>query len=655
MNSEFKYTLSVTLSVLKDLGINLYTSTPAVLAEAVANAWDADAEEVDIHIDLDDEKVVIRDDGHGMSASDLDLKYLTVGYERREHDGEAVTPKHNRDVMGRKGIGKLSLFSIAKEIEVHSVKGGEKSGLRMKLDDIFTAIKEDGGEYHPEPVNPDDIEIEKGTEIRLRNLRRKLTGQTIAGLRKRLARRFSIIGEKYSFNLRINESEVTIADRDYFHKVQYLWSYGDTDYKTYANNATESDMRPGVVDPDGFEVSGWIGTSLRSTDLKDPDENINRIVVIMRGKLAHEDLLASLGKGGVYTNYVFGELHADFLDSNEEDDAATSNRQQIKEDDPRFRKLQSFVEKELNHIDSVWTKRRNESGKKEAVKNPAIKKWFEDLKPDAKKRAEKLFGRINRLGIDDPEERSELFKHGVLAFETLHYKEALDALDSLDIENVAAFTDVFARADEIEATLYHQIVEERLRVIQKLQEKVEDNALEKVLQEYLFDHLWLLDPSWDRATETPVMEKKVKKLFDGVKEKEDSEISNGRVDIKYKTTAGKHVIVELKRAGVKITAMDLIAQTTPYRDGLKALLSEAGKHNEPVEVVCVVGQEPTDFATDREQRENMLEAAYTRVKTFTQLIEDAYASYKQFLEKSEDASRINRLIADIETHEKILP
>ena len=39
-----KYKLSISLNVLESLGINLYSSTPAVLSEAIANAWDADAE-----------------------------------------------------------------------------------------------------------------------------------------------------------------------------------------------------------------------------------------------------------------------------------------------------------------------------------------------------------------------------------------------------------------------------------------------------------------------------------------------------------------------------------------------------------------------------------------------------------------------------------
>ena len=42
------YRMTVDLNVLDHLGLNLYSNIAAVLTEAVANAWDADAETVDI-------------------------------------------------------------------------------------------------------------------------------------------------------------------------------------------------------------------------------------------------------------------------------------------------------------------------------------------------------------------------------------------------------------------------------------------------------------------------------------------------------------------------------------------------------------------------------------------------------------------------------
>jgi len=58
--NEPRYSMSMSLSVLKQLGINLYSAIPPVLSEAVANAWDADAEEVEITISGGE--VVIEDD-----------------------------------------------------------------------------------------------------------------------------------------------------------------------------------------------------------------------------------------------------------------------------------------------------------------------------------------------------------------------------------------------------------------------------------------------------------------------------------------------------------------------------------------------------------------------------------------------------------------
>ena len=48
--TEQPYKMTITLNVLEHLGENLYSSMPAVLSEAVANAWDANASVVEIEI-----------------------------------------------------------------------------------------------------------------------------------------------------------------------------------------------------------------------------------------------------------------------------------------------------------------------------------------------------------------------------------------------------------------------------------------------------------------------------------------------------------------------------------------------------------------------------------------------------------------------------
>ena len=123
MSEHSKYQMNISNTVLYHLGINLYSNVPAVLSEVVANSWDADA--TNVYIKIEKDRITIADDGHGMKLKDINEKYLLVGYPRRIHN-EAVTDRYKRKVMGRKGIGKLSLFSIAETVTVETFKKGKK-------------------------------------------------------------------------------------------------------------------------------------------------------------------------------------------------------------------------------------------------------------------------------------------------------------------------------------------------------------------------------------------------------------------------------------------------------------------------------------------------------------------------------------------------
>src|SRR5208283_324416 len=103
--------MTLSLNVLNHLGLNLYSNIPAVLSEIVANAWDADAKLVTITVDKGTETITIKDDGTGMDRDAVIDRFLAVGFKRRELGEE--TPG-GRKPMGRKGIGKLSTFSIAR-------------------------------------------------------------------------------------------------------------------------------------------------------------------------------------------------------------------------------------------------------------------------------------------------------------------------------------------------------------------------------------------------------------------------------------------------------------------------------------------------------------------------------------------------------------
>jgi hypothetical protein len=334
-DSISKYKMTMSLQVLEHLGINLYSNIPAVLSEVVANSYDADATCVNISIDSDNEMITIEDDGNGMDITDINSKFLRVGYEKRKDGGLTdLSTLYKRPVMGRKGIGKLSLFSIAENIEIQTIKNGSKNGFILNRQKVKDAIsnqnandEQKSGEYNPEEVDINSFEIQKGTKIIITQFD-KGVNRTASYLRKRLAKRFSIIGKRSyldngiekedTFNVCINNDPITIEDRDYFKKIQFLWTIGESkiDYRSKFINIKEINKLPMEVksiDPrtyPDFEISGWIGSVYNRGDLNNDENDIssnNKLSIICRGKLSQEDVLKALNESGMFVNYLIGE------------------------------------------------------------------------------------------------------------------------------------------------------------------------------------------------------------------------------------------------------------------------------------------------------------------------------------------------------------
>lgn len=659
-NNNSKYTMRIGLNVLNHLGMNLYSNVPAVLSEVVANSWDASATEVRINIYPNQDEIVISDNGIGMSLEEINEKFLTVGYAKRQN-GELKSKRYERAVMGRKGIGKLSLFSIANNIKIYTKKENEfcelnqdnsAHGFMLDTNEIRKKIgTNDFANYSPEDIEVDNHIKSYGTKIVLTKIKKRLNNTSTA-LQKRLARRFSVLGDKHNFRVFLNNKEIKVEDRDYFHKIEYLWVYGkDSDnFINYAQNATQTELRENILNG-GHEISGWLGLVKESGQLQDGDDNLNKIVLLMRGKLAKEDILEEFREGGLYTKYLFGEISADFLDEDNQQDIATSSRQSVFEEDPRYIALRDFIEKELKRISSKRAEYKSTDAVESLETMPEIKEWYSSLGKDTKSKAKKLFSKINQIAVDKKHQK-QLFSHGVLAFESLRYKDALDSLEKVSLLNLNEFLTIFKEFDKIEATLYYKITKERLEIINTLQRLVlEEDALEKILQEYLFEYLWLLDPSWDRATETPLMEQTVKTAFDKINNKLSKEELKGRVDIRYKKSSGKHVIIELKRASVKTDTFTLQRQVNKYKSALKKLIKTNERTTSPsIECICILGKEPTnwDDLENREESIRQMAIANTRVVTYQQLINDSQNSYREYLEKNKEAGKIISLIQKIE-------
>ncbi|MCR4311919.1 MAG: ATP-binding protein, partial [Candidatus Uhrbacteria bacterium] len=172
-----KYTMVIERTIVDDLGVKLYDKVAAVVAEVIANSYDADAEKVIVEVPLgkalathQKKKIAqsgyvvkIIDDGHGMTPQEAQAFFLSVGKHRREDSSQGdKSRKKRRPVMGRKGLGKLAPFGVCKTIEVRSAggpktaKGFKVTHFQLEYDRILKETSEDDKDYHPTTLADDE-------------------------------------------------------------------------------------------------------------------------------------------------------------------------------------------------------------------------------------------------------------------------------------------------------------------------------------------------------------------------------------------------------------------------------------------------------------------------------------------------------------------
>ena len=647
-----KYKMSIDFNVLNHLGINLYSNIPAVLSEVVANSYDADATEV--NIDILDDKVIITDNGCGMTEDEINKKYLLVGYQKRKGpNGVVQTPLYKRKVMGRKGIGKLSLMSIAKNIEVYTCKNNIQSALRICVDDIVKLIESgDSKDYEPEEIAIDET-LATGTKIVLSNIRNNRTLDHPEKVKTELARRFVVLNN--TFTIKVNGEEISFADRKYFDKVKKVFTYGNCPIEmnpqlSFFDDDLKTEIRNNKfkIDETEYEVHGWIGYVDKSDDLKEGSVSLNKISILTNGKLGQDDILQELHNTSMFTNYIIGEIDADFLDG--EQDLATSNREEYQKDCPEYEGLFNFLKGEISHIGSVWNKSKEEQGVTAAISiEPKIEKWYDSLEGDEKKSAKKLLGKVNTM-ITNEDQRRDFTKYGILAFEKMRLRKNLSAIDQFNETTIASLPLVFEGINNLEESMFYQIVKQRMDIIDKFEKITNEQQKERVLQEYLYKNLWLLDPSWERPTSNETMEKRLTSLFDGEVNLTEDE-KKARLDIRFKEFAGKTVIVELKRYDRVVSSGEILDQVRKYSNGIDKILRKEDPDKPPLyEIIVLLGKYVDNDSSPKncEQVAESLKPHHSRVVYYDELINNARNAYKSYFDAKDRLNPILDIFNEID-------
>ena len=359
-----EYKINISPRILELLGPNLYTNIYYVLAELVANAYDADAKNVYIIEETD--SIRVEDDGSGMSYNDKDIeKYLQVAQVSRYSADDSYTPS-GRMKMGRKGIGKLAALSVSEEVNVMTVKEGEKSG--------FVLARKPYSDNTLKPIDDDDINFtyikNNGTAIVMVKPKYKLhkTGDAI---KRNLLHIFPSVNSEFRIHIIRGKKEIIISEfdrtiakdlcalitlgdayKDMIDKVPNVFKQRRTDLvkaESIYEKTLEMVNNNGVKKEYTLQIEGWIGayqsTKGRKKDITDFPDNF--ISLFANKKLGEFNILPIVGKNRLNESFVVGQLYVDLFELSELPDMALSNRQGYRSDDPRYEVVVNYVRDSL--------------------------------------------------------------------------------------------------------------------------------------------------------------------------------------------------------------------------------------------------------------------------------------------------------------------
>ncbi len=545
--------------VIEHLGIDMYQSPVAAIAELISNAWDADAEIVRVTLPANLESgavISIADDGVGMTLSECQNRFLRVGYNRRGKDARTTTPG-GRPTMGRKGIGKFAGFGIAKvlHVETTSEATGESTTFALDVARLLGSSQDAADESTPYvDSTPLTVEVlaysppdpantpNHGTRITLRDLTLSKTPNAVQ-FRMSMARRFRLMQDTDTFSVLVNDESLPLSED--LKRVEFDFPTAYTDEERPAGLT--------VTNGWGHELVGDNEIQWRFEFQSDPidDAELAGIAVFSHGKLAQRPFLFNLGGGfgGQYgVPYLTGSVIADFIDE-QSSDLISTERQRINWEDPRSRLLLTWGQDRVQALLRLWQKRRaDQKVRAMETRLSTFSVRLGKLERHEQRVVERALKAIARITTLSDGQFDELARAILTAWEGGRLKDLISELAEADDMDADLLVKLLAESHVMTALHAAERVKGQLNLIAGLSDRIQKHELENAIRDYISGNPWLVSPKW----ETFRTERAVKHLLDeaatGAKLSGDD--WNGRVDLAL--SSGEHLLVlEFMRPGLK--------------------------------------------------------------------------------------------------------
>ncbi len=620
MSETKELILKIQPKVIDHLGIKMYQKPVDVISEFIANAWDADAENVNVEIHSD--KILIKDDGNGMNFEECQRNFLTVGRDRRLSTGKETSEEKKRPVLGRKGIGKFAGFGIAKKIIVTTISKNEGEFTKFEMD-IAEILRydEEGNDNKKinvvefiESVDPDD----HSTHIELGGV--NCSKINVPELLNELSRRF-LLPQMYS-DFKIFVNDISIPE-----------NFGDNLEFLFPKDLLENEKNGITINELGWAEETFEGNKIqwRIGFYEEPieTEELRGLAVYAKGKMAQKPFFFDLtggisGQHGI--EYMTGQIKMDFIDEGDIDLIATE-RQRINLQTELGIKIKKWGIDHIKHWCSIWKSRRSEKRLEELEsKLLGFSSRLQALPKSEQKTVKTVLMKIanfERLGKG----RFQEWCNDILtSWERGRLKELITQISTEENIDESRFLEMLSEANVITALNIAESVKTKILAIGELKERVARKQLENAVRDYIYTHPWIIHPKWESFKKERSVDNLIKDC--GVKHLND-EAFNGRVDL-ILSAGNQLLLLEFMRPGLEID-LSHMDRANYYVTDIRNHLSKETAIKYKLEAAYIVADNKKDYELVH-SRIKQLEDIDIYVLTWESLISQALKQWQDYLD-----------------------
>lgn len=583
------------------------------LTELVANAWDAGASTVSITIPSErNRKLVIEDDGTGLTPDEFHARWMKLGYNRLRHQGRNVIfPNHvtgKRLAYGRNGVGRHGLLCFNDEYTVITQKDGKHASFSISTQ----------SEEHPFVLKSEHVRDGKGHGTRLEVL--------------------------VTRNLPNPERILEVISARFLHDPQFVVKIN--------GKHVPLEEHEGLIDQAILQVNEKVAVTVLFIDTQKAARSTlyQGIAIWQAGRLVGEPSW-TLGKNAVLDGrtrfakrYTFVVKSEDLAEHINADWTGFENNTVM---DEVFLRLSMYVQEAFRklakeHIDETKVTIRDE-----------YKEQYANLSPLGKYEVDEVIEHVvDAHPTTQPETLSIAVEAVINLQKTRSGKELLRKLTQFSDDDMAGLNRMLEQWTIKDALSVLDEIDRRISVIEAIDKLSRDSKVDelKVLHPLVTDARWLFGPEYDSAEYTSNRQLRtiVKKIFKASNEQDIFHNDRKRPDLFLLTESTAAVtgaeqfnadtnlvemrrilIIELKRGGSSLTRENR-DQAVHYVEDFLGCKELTGN---PQIMAFVVGESVSEKLASKQQ---VGDSGHVCVTTFGQLVDTARRRLFSLREKLSD-------------------